>query len=186
MTEIEVKAQLKDKKGVMEKLTALGCTFSDPKTQDDTVWVEQMGTMETFLSNKVFLRVRIQNGEKIILTAKKSKEKTGNGSLVKREHEVLVDSAQEAEGILEMLGLCRAVRTVKKRQTAHYKEYEICIDEIEHLGAFIEIERIGEKEEAENIQKEMIEFLISLGVREEDRVQKGYDILMLEENGPSL
>lgn len=181
--EIEVKARLKDEQQVVEKLTQLGCAFSDVNTQDDMVWAERAGTLEEFLGNSVFLRIRIQNGDKVVLTAKKSKTKSGDGSLIKREHEVVVDSAEEARGILEMLGLKEVVRVVKRRRTAKYKEYEICIDEIENLGAFIEVEKIGGEEDAEHIQKEMTEFLGSMGISPEDKVSKGYDILMLEKHG---
>jgi adenylate cyclase class 2 len=178
--EIEVKARLEDAEAIKEKLVALGCEFSNSKTQDDMVWVENIGSLDTFLANKVFLRIRVQNGEKIILTAKKPKEKTGDGSLIKREHEVVVDSAEEARGILDTLGLKEMVRVIKTRRTTHYKDFEICIDEIESLGAFIELEKIASEEEAEKIQKEMIEFLATLGVPANNRVMKGYDILMLE------
>jgi adenylate cyclase class 2 len=180
--EIEVKAKLKDKTAVMGKLAALGCKFSDAKTQDDMVWVEKTGSLEDFLSNKVFLRIRIQNGEKVIMTAKKSKARQGDESLVKREHEIVVSSADEARNILSMLGLQEAVRVVKKRQTTTYEGYEICIDEIENLGSFIEIEKIAEESEAADIQKQMFEFLGALGILPEDQVKKGYDILMLERN----
>lgn len=184
--EIEIKARLKDKDAVMEKLAALGCKFSPVKTQDDMVWIEKMGTMEEFLANPVFMRIRIQNNEKVIMTAKKSKTdlKAGGASnLVKREHEVVVDSAEEARGILEMLGLKEAVRAVKKRLTTEYGGFEICIDEVENLGAFIELEKIGEKDDAPQIQKEMSDFLATLGVSADDQVHKGYDILMLEKQG---
>jgi adenylate cyclase, class 2 len=184
--EIEIKAKLVDKDGVVEKLRALGCEFSPVKTQDDMVWVEKVGSMEEFLANPVFMRIRVQNGEKVIMTAKKSKtdlKAGGAANLVKREHEVVVDSAEEARGILEMLGLKEAVRAVKKRQTASLSGYEICIDEVEGLGSFIELEKMGEKEDAPQIQKEMSDFLATLGVTEEDQVHKGYDILMLEKQG---
>jgi adenylate cyclase class 2 len=178
--EIEVKAKLKNKATVIEKLSALGCQFSNIKTQDDMVWVEKTGSLEDFLSNKVFLRIRIQNGEKVIMTAKSPKAKEGNESLVKREHEVIVSSADEARNILSMLGLQEAVRVVKKRQTAKYRGYEICIDEIENLGSFVELEKIAETGDAAQIQKRMFEFLETLGILPEDQVKKGYDILMLE------
>lgn len=178
--EIEVKAKLKDRVAVIEKLAALGCQFSDVKTQDDMVWVEKTGSLEDFLSNKVFLRIRIQNGEKVIMTAKSPKAKQGNESLVKQEHEVVVNSADEAGNILSMLGLQEAVRVVKKRQTANYEGYEICMDEIENLGSFIELEKIAEEKEAMQIQEQMLEFLGTLGILPEDQIKKGYDILMLE------
>jgi adenylate cyclase class 2 len=178
--EIEVKAKLKDKVAVMGKLAALGCKFSEAKTQDDMVWVEKTGSLDDYFSNKVFLRIRIQNGEKVIMTAKSPKAKQGDESLVKREHEVVVSSADEARNILSMLGLREAVRIVKRRQTAEYKDYEICIDEVEGLGSFVELEKIAEEKDAAQIQKEMFEFLKTLGILSEDQVKKGYDILMLE------
>lgn len=181
--EIEIKARLQDKDVVMKKLTALGCAFSAATTQDDMVWVETMGSMDTFLANKVFLRIRVQDSSKVILTAKKSKALSGDESLIKREHEVVVDSADEARGILEMLGLTEAVRVVKKRQKTHHAGYEICVDDIEGLGSFIELERIADEHEAARIQKEMTDFLTTLGVSAEDKVSKGYDILMLEKQG---
>jgi len=182
--EIEVKAKLKDKAAVLEKLSALGCTFSDSdiKTQDDMVWAEKTGSLEDFLSNEVFLRIRIQNGqhgEKVILTAKSPKAKQGDESLVKREHEVVVSSADEARNILSMLGLREAVRVIKKRRTTKYDGYEICMDDVEGLGSFIELEKMADEKDAAHIQKGMLEFLMALGISPEDQVKKGYDILML-------
>lgn len=178
--EIEVKARLKNKATVIEKLTALGCEFSDIKTQDDIVWVKKTGTLEDFLSNNVFLRIRIQNGNKVIMTAKSPKGKSGNESLVKHEHEVTVDSADEARNILALMGFHEAVRVIKKRQTAHYDGYEICLDDVEGLGSFIELEKIADDTAAAQIQEKMMEFLKGLGVATEDQAKKGYDILMIE------
>ncbi len=177
--EIEVKARIKDKAALLQKLSGLGCVLSEAKTQDDMVYVEKTGTLEEFLSNKVFLRIRVQNGSKVILTAKKPKNKT-DGNLIKREHEVVVDSADEARGILSLMGYQETVRTIKSRQSAHYGEYEICLDDIEGLGSFIEVEAMGDDANAEKTQEKLWEFLSSLGVSPEDKVNKGYDILMLE------
>jgi len=177
--EIEVKARLKDASATQQKLEALGCVFSEPKTQDDTVFVAKPGTIDVYLSNDVFPRLRIENGTKAILTVKKPVQKSPD-MLVKYEHEVVVSSADEARGMLELLGLHAAVRTVKKRRTAHYGEYEICIDEIENLDTFIELEVMGEAEGAGELQKKMWEFLASLGIEASDQVTRGYDVLMLE------
>lgn len=179
--EIEVKAKLRDQDAALKKLGALGCDLSDVKTQDDTVWVERTGTLDDFLSNKVFLRIRVQGDGTVLMTAKSPKGKTGNESLVKREHEVAVDSADEARKILGLMGLHEAVRIVKRRRTAHYDGYEVCIDEVEGLGSFIELEKITDDGDAARIQEHMMDFLKTLGIPPEDQVKKGYDILMLEE-----
>ena len=178
--EIEVKAKLRDKDFVVRKLTELGCGFSDVKTQDDMVWVEKTGSLDDYLSNEVFLRIRIENGGKIILTAKSPKGKSGNDSLVKHEYEVQVDSAEEARNILALMGFQEAVRVKKNRQTTHYNGYEICLDSVEGLGSFIELEKMSDVGSAASIQEEMMAFLKPLGIAPEDQVKKGYDILMLE------
>jgi len=179
--EIEVKARLTDEKSILSELKKLGCSFSEPVTQIDTVYAQKTGTVDDFLSSGAYFRIRVQNGSKVMLTAKKPKAKTGHESLVKREHEVVVDSAEEALGILELMGLKEAVRLEKSRRTASYKDYEICIDEIRGLGAFIELEKIGKESEAVKTQEEMLRFLRDIGVSEEAIVKKGYDILMLEQ-----
>lgn len=180
-TEIEVKARVGDMSGVAEKLRGFGCVFSPPTTQDDAVYVAKTGSLETFLGNDVFLRVRVENGAKAILTAKKPITKSAE-QLVKHEHEVVVDSADEARGILELLGLHENVRIKKVRQTAVLGDMHICIDDIEGLGVFIELERMGAESEATRMQQEMNEFLGLLGISPADQVKKGYDILMLEKN----
>jgi adenylate cyclase class 2 len=141
--------------------------------------VEKAGPLDVFLSNKTFLRIRVQDEKKIIFTAKVTKGKNGE-SLIKREHEVTVDSEGELRGILSLIGYQEAVRVKKIRQTAQNGEYEICIDDIEGLGSFIEVEAICKEENADEIQSELWKFLESLGVSPEDQVTKGYDILMLE------
>ena len=177
--EIEVKARITETDALIHALTNLGCTFGEPVSQDDTVYAEKIGTLEEFLSNDVFLRIRIQDDGKIILTAKSPTKKFAE-HLVKIEHEVEVSSAEEARAILEMMRYRPMVRVQKSRQKAHLHNYEICIDEIEGLGSFIELEVIGERDEAPRIQNEMWEFLQSLGVSSESQVKKGYDILMIE------
>ena len=179
--EIEVKARIADTSSVIGKLTSLGCVFSEPVTQDDMVYVEKTGSLDDFLSNDVFLRIRIQNDGKVVLTAKRPLKKSAE-VLVKHECEVTVDSAFQAQGILELMGYSQTVRVKKVRQKAHHGAYEICIDDIEGLGSFIELEQIDEESKAEEIQKGMLDFLLSLGISPEQQVKKGYDILMLEKN----
>ncbi len=177
--EIEVKAKVLDMPNLKGKLEALGCVFTEPVTQDDAVFARKTGSLETFLSNDVFLRIRVQNNGRIILTAKRPINKSAE-TLVKDEHEVVVDSADEAKRILELAGFVEALRLKKTRQTAHYKEYEICLDEVEGLGTFIELEKMAEESAAAEIQRSMFLFLESLGVSPGDQVKKGYDILLLE------
>ena len=178
--EVEVKAIVRDEDALVEKLHTLGCELSNPVLQDDTVWVENVGNLDIFLNNKVFMRIRKQNDDTVLLTAKKSKRLHGNESLVKHEYEVTINSVEQAQGMLHLLGFTQAVQVIKKRQIAHYKDIEICLDEVEGLGTFIELEKIVPENEAEKTQQELYALLAQLEVIESDIVRKGYDILMLE------
>ncbi|MFA7302722.1 MAG: class IV adenylate cyclase [Candidatus Paceibacterota bacterium] len=175
MQEIEIKAILKDRAGVMARLAELDCVFSDPVHQEDRLYVEQVGTIEAFLTNKVFLRVRVNNGCEVIFTAK-----TRKGDLVAMEREVKVASREQMEQILLLMGFQRFNVVRKVRQTTHYNGCEICIDEVEGLGSFIEMEKLSVDGNPQEIQEELFTFFETLGIARSDRVTKGYDILMFE------
>ena len=177
--EIEVKARVTDLQVLKSKLTEQGCVFTEPVVQDDTGYVRTTGSMERFLGNDVFLRIRVQSDGRVIFTAKQPSRFAGDG-LAKTEYEVTVSSADELENILKLSGFQKAVHVRKTRQTAHHGGYEICLDEIEGLGSFIELEVMGDEADADSIQKGMFSFLESLGISGVDQVKKGYDILMLE------
>ncbi|MDD4989271.1 MAG: class IV adenylate cyclase [Candidatus Pacebacteria bacterium] len=176
MKEIEVKARLKNKDEVMKKLESLGCVFEKPITQSDVVYAKKVGSFKEYDSNEVFLRVRVKNNSKIIFTAK---QRIKNG-LDKLENETEVTNKKGIEGILAMLGYKEGTRVNKTLRTAHYQAYEICIDEIEELGSFIEMESLVEDGDSEKIQEEMFKFLASLGVNSKDRVFLGYDLQILK------
>ena len=175
MREIEIKAKLVDKQRVMKKLESLGCVFEGEITQEDTVYVENMGSLDTFLANKVFLRLRVKDNGKVLFTVKK---RTLN--LVAIEHEVEVSSRDEMEQALLLMGYQEAVKINKKRITTHYDGCEICIDEVENLGLFIEMEKLTEEGDPGEIQEGLFKFFESLGINRSDRVEVGYDILMLQ------
>ncbi len=93
--------------------------------------------------------------------------------------------SSDPRSLCDLLSSALGIRgIVRKKRTLYIAgQTRIHLDEVENLGSFIELEKIGPEEEAEKIQKEMMEFLAFLGVPANDRVMKGYDILMLERQG---
>ena len=100
--------------------------------------------------------------------------------LDKIECEFEVSSKDEAEKALDLMGYQKGVVVNKKRTITHYNGCEICIDEVENLGAYIEMEKMTQDGDADKIQEELFAFFETLGISKEDRVGVGYDILMLE------
>ena len=183
MIEIEVKAHLKNKNQVIEKLQTLGGVLSESIRQVDTVYTRiPAKTVEEYLKNDHFVRIREKSDGRFIFTVKKPLSKE---VLTKAEHETEIKNAKELERALFLMGYKIANKVIKVRQTTHVKDFEICIDEVEGMGSFIEVEKMSEGD-VDLIRKDLNEFIISLGVSLEDEVKKGYDILSIEKEIQNL
>ncbi len=176
MKEIEVKAHLRNKALVFEKLKSLGCVFSEPIRQIDTVYTKIAGNVEEYLKNDHFLRIREKSDGRFIFTVKKPLSRS---VLTKTEHETEVKNAKELEQALFLMGYQLSNTVIKVRQTAKHGDFEICIDEVEKLGSFIEVEKMSDGD-VDVVRKELNEFLASLDIPLEDEVHKGYDIMAIE------
>lgn len=98
------------------------------------------------------------------------------------EHEVEVSSKKEMEEAIFLMGYKEALRVNKTRAITHYDNCEICIDVVENLGIFIEMEKLTEDGDSEKIQDELFKFFESIGIAREDRVTSGYDVLTLQKS----
>lgn len=179
MKEIEIKAKLVDRKSVVHKLEALGCVFEPTVTQEDTVYVKNsFESIETFKANGIFLRLRVRSDGVVLFTVKQRME----NDLEAIEHETQIESREEMEKALTLMGYKKAIRVKKSRVVTHYNGCEICLDEVEDLGNFIEMEKLVEDGDAKHIQEELFSFFESIGINREDHVLVGYDILTLQKN----
>ncbi len=181
MKEIEIKAKLVNREGIMERLKALDCVFGPMIKQEDIVYVKNVGSLKEFCANDVFLRIRVNDNKKVFFTLKKR-----DGNLEATEHEVEISSKGEMEQALFLMGYREAVQVNKTRVKTHFDGCEICIDEVEDLGSFIEMEKLTETGDVKTIQEEMFKFFESIGVKREDRVFLGYDILMLQKREQTI
>ncbi|MFA5933235.1 MAG: class IV adenylate cyclase [Microgenomates group bacterium] len=172
--EIEVKAKAKDPKLLLKKLKKLGCKFSKAITQNDRVYNKNGKRRTGSRSGSTTLRLRQQNG-KVLFTIKQ----TLSTELDCLEREVLVSDLNQMEEAIKMMGFLEVIRVNKIRQHAKFRDFTICLDTVEGLGSFIEVEKISDGNSQE-IMNELMEFLLSLDIKVEDRVTKGYDTLMIE------
>lgn len=175
MKEVEVKAKVTNLEEIKHKLTTLGCTFSNPLIQKDKVFLKKGLTLKDHGKGLVALRIRDENGT-YTMTMKKQ---VGDG-LDKIEKEIIIDDPKQGEDIILHMGFHEVSFIQKTRTKCKYNDYEICLDSVTDLGNFIEVEKLTTQENSKQIQNEMFAFLESLDVKEEQRVFKGYDILMDE------
>jgi len=175
MIEIEVKAKLKEPDKMLCKLQNMGCVFSENIIQEDHIFLSQGMRFADITAGINILRLRKENGA-VRFTIKQHR----NNELDCIENEVIVNDFEKMGAILEMMGYYEAVRLRKQRMTGKYADYTICIDKVDKLGDFIEMECMSsEKPDGAQVQQELFAFLSTLGIRKEDRILQGYDTMIV-------
>jgi len=177
MQEIEVKAKVNNQEALIEKLKSMGCALSEPVIQKDRIFIPQgMDAIPVVIGINV-LRIREQDG-KSILTLKQSV----TNQLDCIEHELEISDAQQMIEIFKLLGFHEVSQVSKKRRKGKHQDLEICLDEVDKLGTFIEVEKLAEAGDGAAIQKELFDFLENLGVSPVDRIFDGYDVMIAKLN----
>lgn len=179
MKEIEVKACAQNFDQLIEKLKELGCNLSQPLVQKDVVYLANGVEMSDIKRGNVAMRIRNSNGTRT-LNLKKQLE----NELDCVEYETIIENPESTHKMLIQMGYHKVSLVEKTRRTCTYKDMNICIDVVQNLGNFIEVEKLSEDADSLKTQEELFRFLESLGLKREDRIFKGYDTLMYKNNNP--
>jgi predicted adenylyl cyclase CyaB len=184
MYEVEVKMHLRNREEVIQKLTNLGCVFTEELHQVDYIFIPESVVFPPPLDVPV-LRVRKQN-EKYFFTMKISM--SNRQDCIEKELEIM--EGEKMLDILKYLKYKQVPVVDKKRIKTKVGEIEIVLDEVAGLGEFLEAEKIvhtHNKEERQKIQEELLTFLETLDIKREDQIINGkYDIMLFEKNGNKL
>ena len=101
------------------------------------------------------------------------------------EYETRIDSAEAAHQILGVLGYVPQIEVKKIRRKGHLGEYEICLDEVEGLGSFVELESLTANDiDPAKIQEELLNKLESFGLSRNDLEVRGYDTMLYQLRRP--
>jgi adenylate cyclase, class 2 len=171
--EIEVKYRVSDLAGLLTALDVRGLALSAPVHQDDQAYAQDGWDYGMSKLGVSFARLRTQDGRHLFTL-----KRPIDNELACLEFETEVaDRAQMHDAILHM-GFHPTVRIVKVRRTARLGELALCLDEVEHLGAFLEIERvIPPGRSGATVQADLDAFARSLGV-DLERTTDTYDSLV--------
>lgn len=163
MIEVEVKAR--SVPGIEKKILDLGGELMGVENHLDLYF---SSSFRNFAKTDEALRIRVKK-EGARLTYKGPKLDSETKS--RRELTVRVDDPNALESILESIGFSRAA-VVKKRRTKYaLGEAVLCVDEVEGLGSFVEVELAGDEEwEAQKRTAQDILKRLGLG----DSIRKSY------------
>lgn len=99
-----------------------------------------------------------------------------SGEMDNLEYETEINDPEAMNKILTALGYTPAVEAKKLRRSGKLGEYAICLDEVEKLGNFIEIEKLTERDaDPQKIRNEIFEVIESLSLSRDDEETRGYD-----------
>ena len=105
-------------------------------------------------------------------------------AMVSDEYEIEISNAESAQALLVGLGMEHNVSVRKKRVEFKTDEYTVCVDEVDKLGVFIELEILANARDdldIDVVQLRMKQYLNKLGLKGEinmtpyDTQVKNYD-----------
>lgn len=173
MREIEVKLKVEDTAALVEKLRAQGCELGDPIRQHDAIYAKagDASPWEHSKEGQVVMRIRRQ-GDKAEFNLKQQR----TNELDNAEFETEVSDADAVHEILTRIGYAPQVEVKKVRRKGTWKGCEVCVDEVDGLGGFIEIEKLtDDAADPHRVQEELLAELESLGLSRADQELRGYD-----------
>jgi adenylate cyclase class 2 len=168
--EIEIKTYADDLKKVEHDLKELGAIPVREVSETDTYFRHPV---RDFVQTDEAFRIRV-SGERSFLTYKG--KRIENRSKTREEIEVEIDDANSGALLLARLGFNPVADVKKVRKVYHLGDFEICLDEVEELGTFVEVEVMGEA--VEELRDKALSLLKTLDL--ENHEWKSYLELLLE------
>jgi len=173
MREVEVKFRVFEVEALLLALEARGVDLGEPVRQDDQAYAPEGWSFGDSKLDVPFVRLRTMDGRHYFTL----KRPTVNAqSCVEHEAEV-ADREQMHHAILNM-GFWATVRMTKTRRTAVLEDFSLCVDQLDGVGTFLELERMLDAgQPAEGVQAELAAFVAALGV-DVERTDETYDSLV--------
>jgi len=158
MIEVEVKARIDNIDEIKQKINLLNAKFLKQETQIDKVFGNPifLDSDNKAIEGGIISRIRVINDKKVLEF--KEIMRTGGGIEVESE----LNNLDDGIALLKKLGFEEAFTVSKVRETYSYKDFKICIDNVEKLGCFIEIEKMINSDEEKNKAREECIKLLNL------------------------
>ncbi len=101
-------------------------------------------------------------------------------SKTREEFETSVDGGQ-ARSILEALGFVRSGVVCKKREVLILDDITICLDRVDDLGEFLEVETVADSD-IDGHREALFDLLEKIGVKKEASIRTSYLEMLMDES----
>ena len=174
--EIEIRAKINNINDIEKNIIKLGAKLLKKTTQVD----EYFGEINLYrkLGYSFLMRVRNEDNKKFMTYKGAESRKDG----VWEEYEFEIDNVEKTVKMFKSMGLEEVIVVKKYRKEYALDGLTICLDAIDNLGDFIEIESLDDR----NINKNSLKSLLrKLGVEANQIIHKGYVTMLLVKNNSS-
>jgi len=173
MREIEIKLKVNDLSAIEKKLKELGCLLSENILQHDVIYSLKDKQAEFNKSKEGDIIIRIRKQDDV---AQLNLKKQMSYEMDNIEYETEIKNPEAVHQMLMLLGWTPTVEVRKVRRKGKLSDYEICLDEVEELGNYIELEKLtSDSDDPNKVRQELFEALTPFGLSEKDEEIKGYD-----------
>ncbi len=156
MLEIEIKSFCPDLSAVEKKLISIGADFREAIIEED-VYLQH--PCRDFRESGEAFRIRKMN-DKYCITYKGPK--LSSKAKTRFEEETAILDGEKTLSIFEKLGFVKSGFVKKLRKIYVLGNVEICLDDVEKLGTFVEIEKLGDN--YSEIEKELFAIAETIGL----------------------
>ncbi|QQS16034.1 MAG: class IV adenylate cyclase [Candidatus Moraniibacteriota bacterium] len=151
----------------------------DAVRQVDTVFLLEGNSLATFKRGDPVMRIRLAGDDSVTLTYKRALD----GGEDRMEYELSVDSAETAKCLLQEIGYIPVACVDKRRRTYECGNVVVTLDDVEKLGAFIEIEVLCKDEsDISSARQEIDHVAKEFHLEEKDRESRKYDELLADKD----
>lgn len=184
--EVEVKVPITNSEEIKRKLHDSGANQLNTEVQIDTYFDHPCRTFQE-TDEAVRVRTRRPLDDTELDLSHAPNELTYKGPKIDQktktrlEYSVDINDFSTITAILENLGFKSVATVTKKRTFYNLREITISIDDVEHVGLFLELESIAhEKSELESAKRTIFDLLDELGISPDQSVRESYLELYLD------
>ncbi len=176
MIEIEIRAKVNDLNEIKRKLNEIGAKFVDNKRQIDRVFghPNHLDSENKVIEGCFSARIR-QVDDDIKLDFKEILRQKGGAEISSK-----LGNVEAGLKLLEKLGYKEAFIVDKTRDTFSYNGFTICLDNVNKLGFFIEIEKTAKNYEGQDETRNYCIELLKVLSPESEVENRKYGDLMQE------
>lgn len=173
--EVEVKYKVANLEDIEYQLIEWGAKLEEIVIQRDLYFNHPS---RDFAKTDEAFRIR-EEGESTFLTYKGSK--ISKKSKTRKEIEFKISQAKEAAEMLELLGFKKVLVVSKQRRIYKLDDVNWCLDEVDSLGSFLELEKIVKyKKDIPKTLDSIFELVAKVGLKPKENITTSYLELLLE------